>query len=114
MTITLHADQNEPEVCRLRHSNCDLIVVNFNKLDDMGKVSISLIKRHCRVQLQSQVNTYRQSYYPLGLFKLLFGCPTVNFGSLLRGKPLSLDVHHFVLSMFDLKVTGFLVTRLGP
>ena len=44
LAITLHADQNEPKVGGLRHTNCKLIVVNFDQLDGMVKVSLSLIK----------------------------------------------------------------------
>ena len=45
---------------------------------------------------------------------LLFGCPIANFWPLLRKEPHSFDVNHYVLSMFDLKVTGSLIKRLGP
>ena len=37
------------------------------------------------------------SYSTVYLFKLLFGCPTANFGSLLRGQSHSPDVDHCVL-----------------
>ena len=50
----------------------------------------------------------------IGKFCLWFGCPIANCGPLLRKQPHSFDVNHYVLSMFDLKVTGSLITRLGP
>ena len=50
----------------------------------------------------------------IGKFYLWFGCPIANCGPLLRKQPHSFDVNHYVLSMFDLKVTGSLITRLGP
>ena len=34
----------------------------------------------------------------LDFFWLLFGCPTVNFGPLLREQPDSLDINHFVFT----------------
>ena len=51
---------------------------------------------------------------------LQFGCLTANSEPLLswvggwgREEPHSPDVNHYVLSIFDPKVTGSLVTRLG-
>ena len=45
---------------------------------------------------------------------LFFGCPIANFWPLLRKQPHSFDVNHYVLSMFDLKVTGSLIKWFGP
>ena len=47
-------------------------------------------------------------------FNLLFGFPTANFGPLSRGQPKPSEVNHCVMFIFDSKVTGSLVTRLGP
>ena len=46
-------------------------------------------------------------------FKLLFGCPTANFGPLSRGQPHSPDVNHCVLH-FRPEGHRSLVMRLGP
>ena len=46
-------------------------------------------------------------------FYLLFGCPTANFGALLRGQLYALNFNRCVLSNFDPKVTMSLVTRQG-
>ena len=45
--------------------------------------------------------------YILYIYYLLFGCPTVYFGPLTRGRgqPHSPDINHCVLSIFDPKVT---------
>ena len=37
-----------------------------------------------------------------------------NFGLLLKGQSNSPEVNHYILSMFDQKITGSLITRLGP
>ena len=47
------------------------------------------------------------------LFLLLFGCPTANFGTLFRGKPHPSNLNHWVLSIFNLEVTGSLKARLN-
>ena len=47
------------------------------------------------------------------LVSSLFGCPAANFEPLSRRQLHSLDVNHCVF-IFDPKVTGNLVTKLGP
>lgn len=36
---------------------------------------------------------------------MVFGCPTTSFGSLLKEHPHLTDANHYVLSLFDPKVT---------
>ena len=52
-------------------------------------------------------------FWILDFFYLLFGCPTANFGALLRGQLYALNFNHCILSNFDRKVTMSLVTRQG-
>ena len=37
---------------------------------------------------------------------MLFGCPTANFWGLSRGQPPLPDINHYILKLFDLKVTA--------
>ena len=47
----------------------------------------------------------------ISFFSLLFCCPMVNFGSLLKTQLHSSNVNHCFQSLFDMQVTGSLVTK---
>ena len=66
------------------------------------------LTRYCWITSFPALNPSQHFFY------LVFGCPTANFGSLSRGKPISSNVDHNVVSVFDRRVTSNRAARLGP
>ena len=72
------------------------------------------------LQLDLEFSAYRMLSFDYDfeqvffVFVFLFGCPTANFGLLLRGHHHSSCFNHCIFTQLDLKVTRSLMTRLGP
>ena len=94
-----------------RYSRKNIIVVlRYGQMSGMVE-PISGVIGALIVEVSFVVFNY-QFYSLLYFFYLLFGYTTANFGRLLRRQPHSPNVKHCILSIFDRKVTGSLVTRL--
>ena len=71
------------------------------------------VKKNYSISWDINFEGFRSQLGQKIFFKLLFGCPTANFGPLSRGS-LTHPMLIAVFYIFDPKVTGSLVTRLGP
>lgn len=96
-----HSDCNS---C-INHMNSSVLCITMQELDNW-QIDIKQFRTYAPLYIQYSVANPQPIFF-------LFGSPKASFGPLTRGLPLSLNVNHCVLSLFDTKVYGSLVTRLG-
>ena len=83
-----------------------IVVPNF--LQNPFSRTFEILKLICIRDLEFWTNL--ESFFA----SLLIACPMTNFGPLLKGLLHKTDVNHSIYSNLGPKITGSLITRLGP